>query len=809
MEEEEVKILSPEPFPLRKNDLQNDFSDDSRDNQSINVINLPETVFKLKQSSSTEKEKTKKNPININKRENNTQDINLIKVSEKREKSGLEEEENLTFPKKKISNKLFKNFKDVENLTNEKKATSFLPPKIPVIRNGKIPKYKNDKKTMMMTNFFEPEEKKEQSPLSLQQKKIEKKPSSKEKQINQPKVLEEKSIKNLIAPSSSAQKMNNNLSLVKKKNLPTNFIDSMTVELLDQRKINKKNETEIKDEELMAFLQKNKDKIPSQPSSRIVSQQRTISQKKIMSQKQALEQTSQQNQKLLSQISGNERISSSKNSQSSKNESQKKDQQLPQITHSQKKNLSSRQNSLKSQQQEHLKKEEEIENEEINDEEIENNNQENIEEGNEEGSEDENEEELLTENESKNSSSRKRKNSTTSSTDEEKELERMREKKKYLEDIQSRLAEQEKREKKELIYEFWKMEKNGIPVSKKWTQEDNIFEMRFEYHKLKSETDLKEKVKFIWNIFTMFNGIAQLANEKLNPFGISMDGWTDTLEQEKNDYETLLRKMYKQISYKWSLKPHVQFLMMFGGQFISFIAPRILKKFGEDKNAEVKNQKTIKESKEQDDIEQLKKKMEEMSSIMVNIVSQMENQQTKNLEIQMQMLNCLSQISNNLGSYNAPKSGKNSIVSSPLKTSSTIVKTEEKQSNPNPLNLKITPIDIIPTVIETTKKLETDNVTSSVKKGLKIPSYPIEPLEKKTNLGQEDVGHLLNLFEKFSKQKNQTEETPKELREYDSEPEKPDHINIHNSKIVPITENKDNNISRVQTTQTNTTWNID
>lgn len=820
MEEEDVhneKVLSPEPFPLRKKTEEEDYSDDSKDQKSIHIVSLPQPLIKLKKSSSAEMEDVK--PLmNENKNE-----------SEKREKigndQGLTLEESLLFKKKK------KNFDEIENLTIEKEEKKFAVPKIPMIRNGKIPKFKANKNTMMMTNFFDREN---QSNINDEKKKKISK-SSRERETNSKNTVEEKTSKKFIPsdtiPMNNNIKKNDNkiketkgneniLSVVKSKNLPKDFTDSMTIDLLDQRKLIKQNKAQVKDEELLEFLRNNQDKLPNPLTSRITS----------LKKNESTRNTSQRNISSQHRIktSESQKLRSSQNEKSI-NQSQEKEQNISQenkiqSTNSQKRMSSKKQNEINDKELENQNPDEEkdIENEQEEEEEEEHDEEEgeNVD-GAEEDEEMVEEEEEEEKNKSYKSNSRKRKTSSSlkssSSSDEEKELERMREKKKYLEDIQSRLAEQEKREKKELIYEFWKMEKNGIPVSKKWTQEDNIFEMRFEYYKLRSETNLQEKVRFIWNLFTMFNGIAQLANEKLNPFGISMDGWTETLEQDKNDYEALLRKMYKQISHKWVLKPHIQFLMMFGGQFINFIGPRIFKKFGDDKNVEMKQQKTLKESKDQDDIEQLKKKMEEMSTNMVTIVSQMEIQQTKNLEIQMQMLTCLSQISNNMSSSSVDNRSTSSSPAkkSPLKEEK--VQKSEKLPPQNPLSLKIPPIDISKPISESTKKdvlnLISNSVSNSVQKGLKMPSYSIEP-PKDDNHNLQDVGHLLNIFQKFSEKNT---ETPKEFREYESEPEKPEYIHkkekksLNSSSSMPVSETKDQKdfISNPSRVQTSTTWNID
>lgn len=53
--------------------------------------------------------------------------------------------------------------------------------------------------------------------------------------------------------------------------------------------------------------------------------------------------------------------------------------------------------------------------------------------------------------------------------------------------IESNLSEQETEEKKELLYKIWKFKQLGFTPSKQWSIKDNIYELRFEYHKLKTE----------------------------------------------------------------------------------------------------------------------------------------------------------------------------------------------------------------------------------------------------------------------------------------------------------------------------------
>lgn len=146
-------------------------------------------------------------------------------------------------------------------------------------------------------------------------------------------------------------------------------------------------------------------------------------------------------------------------------------------------------------------------------------------------------------------------------------------------ELRERIAEEELKEKRELIYEFWLMEKNGIPVSKKYEITDDIDEMRFEYHRLKSEGDIRDKIKLGWSVFSSINSVGEMINQKFKPLGISIDGWSDELDSHKEEYEKIFRKIYKNMAGRFYVKPGLQLMMVFGSQLIIFLAPRLLKKF--------------------------------------------------------------------------------------------------------------------------------------------------------------------------------------------------------------------------------------
>lgn len=159
-------------------------------------------------------------------------------------------------------------------------------------------------------------------------------------------------------------------------------------------------------------------------------------------------------------------------------------------------------------------------------------------------------------------------------------------------ELRDNILKEEDKEKRELIYEFWLMEQDGIPISKKYTMEDSLDEMRFEYHKIKSECDVKDKVRVAWNMFSCVNGLGEIINHKLNnPLGISLEGWSDELDNEKDKYEPHFRKLYKQWSTRFQVRPGTQIMGMYVSQLLLFLIPRLIskvqKKKEDDKSEDV------------------------------------------------------------------------------------------------------------------------------------------------------------------------------------------------------------------------------
>lgn len=126
------------------------------------------------------------------------------------------------------------------------------------------------------------------------------------------------------------------------------------------------------------------------------------------------------------------------------------------------------------------------------------------------------------------------------------------------------MRREELKEKKELIYNFGVLEREyDIPIrytkkkfgtdvfySKKYTVDDDLDEMRFEYYKIRSEEDVRVRVNKAWGTFMMINNILVLLNDAVDPFDMKMEGWPGELDKQKLEYEPHIRRLCKNNTFK-------------------------------------------------------------------------------------------------------------------------------------------------------------------------------------------------------------------------------------------------------------------
>ena len=132
--------------------------------------------------------------------------------------------------------------------------------------------------------------------------------------------------------------------------------------------------------------------------------------------------------------------------------------------------------------------------------------------------------------------------------------------------MESKMSKEEMlREKFKYLRKLEGLEKKGVELSKKYTMDSSLQEMMGEYETIMDEKSKQNSVKFQGNmLMAVINGIEYL-NGKFDPFDIKLDGWSDQVNENLNDYDDIFSELHEKYKSKASMAPELKLLFQLGG----------------------------------------------------------------------------------------------------------------------------------------------------------------------------------------------------------------------------------------------------
>jgi hypothetical protein len=126
--------------------------------------------------------------------------------------------------------------------------------------------------------------------------------------------------------------------------------------------------------------------------------------------------------------------------------------------------------------------------------------------------------------------------------------------------------------KEELLKEKFKylrkleaLEAKGVSLTKKYTMDSSLLEMQGEYEMIMDEKSKQNSIKFQGNmLMACINGI-EFLNNRFDPFDIKLDGWSDQVNENLNDYDDIFSELHDKYKSKASLAPELKLLFQLGG----------------------------------------------------------------------------------------------------------------------------------------------------------------------------------------------------------------------------------------------------
>ena len=121
------------------------------------------------------------------------------------------------------------------------------------------------------------------------------------------------------------------------------------------------------------------------------------------------------------------------------------------------------------------------------------------------------------------------------------------------------------REKLSYLRKLEALEKKGIALTKKYSMESPLAEMKGEYEMIKADKEKQNSVKFQQKILLAFVSGLEFLNNKFDPFDLKLDGWSEAVNENVDEYDDVFGELHEKYGGKTKMAPELKLLFMLGG----------------------------------------------------------------------------------------------------------------------------------------------------------------------------------------------------------------------------------------------------
>ncbi len=121
------------------------------------------------------------------------------------------------------------------------------------------------------------------------------------------------------------------------------------------------------------------------------------------------------------------------------------------------------------------------------------------------------------------------------------------------------------KEKFNFLRKLEALEKKGITLTKRYSMESSLDEMQGEYEMIMAEKEKSNSIKFQGRmLMACLTGI-EFLNNKFDPFDIKLDGWSEQIHENIDDYDEIFAELHEKYKSKAKMAPEIKLLFQLGG----------------------------------------------------------------------------------------------------------------------------------------------------------------------------------------------------------------------------------------------------
>lgn len=130
--------------------------------------------------------------------------------------------------------------------------------------------------------------------------------------------------------------------------------------------------------------------------------------------------------------------------------------------------------------------------------------------------------------------------------------------------------EEEKKKKMDLINKLNRLESKGYSLTKRFTMDNAVDEIQQEYDRLVDAKNLEASLRFQRQCMMGVVTGAEFLNSKFNPFDWELDGWSESVHENIEDFDEVFEELYDKYKGRGNMPPEAKLLMSLVGSGFMF-----------------------------------------------------------------------------------------------------------------------------------------------------------------------------------------------------------------------------------------------
>lgn len=124
-------------------------------------------------------------------------------------------------------------------------------------------------------------------------------------------------------------------------------------------------------------------------------------------------------------------------------------------------------------------------------------------------------------------------------------------------------------ERVRLLSRAFRLQKEGAQFTKD-VSEMSPDELRADIFRLEEDRDREQSVKFSRRLLLAVVSGLEFANERFNPVGLRLNGWSEHMMSGIEEYDPVLEKLHSKYNRKVEMPPEMEFVSMIAGSALMF-----------------------------------------------------------------------------------------------------------------------------------------------------------------------------------------------------------------------------------------------